>query len=289
MNRKRPSGRLPAFAEMIRIGQGRTTEIFAWEDGRALRLFRDGASRDYARHEMQVSRSIHQVGIPSPAVHPTDSEDGLVEIDGRFGFVMDRVDGPSMLQALTARPWRLWRYARSFARLHRTMHVGVARQLPSQYERFHHVIDRISDTVGPKVADRIRSAIDEVWEGDVVCHGDFHPDNVLMSDRGPIIIDWGPATSGCPAADVAWTVYLFRHGGTPPAMRPLQRLVLTLFRGLFLSVYRRVYLQGSPVEWSEVERWGPAIAAIRLGDGIPEERELLLRIIHKGFGDSADR
>ena len=128
-----------------------------------------------------------------------------------------------------------------------------------------------------------------MWEGVAICHGDFHPDNVLMSDRGPVIIDLGPATFGCPAADVAWTVYLFRHGGTPPGMALSQRLMLALFRRLFLAAYRRAYLRGSPVRWSEVERWGPAIAAIRLGDGISEERDRLLRIIRKGFGGSAGR
>lgn len=105
-----------------------------------------------------------------------------------------------------------------------------------------------------------------------------------MSAGGPIIIDWGPATAGCPAADVAWTVYLFQHGGTPPGMRLWQRTILDLFRRLFLAAYRRAYLRGSDVPWSEVERWGPAIAAIRLGDGVPEERALLLQAIREHFG-----
>jgi aminoglycoside phosphotransferase (APT) family kinase protein len=275
--------------EMAHIGQGRTAEIFSWENGRVLRLFREGASREWAWREMEVYRSVRRAGIACPAVYPTESEDGLIEIDGRFGFVMDRIDGPSMLDLMTGKPWRLWRYARWFATLHRRIHSTVAEGLPSQHERFHRTLDRISETVGSEIADRARETIEEMENGDAVCHGDFHPDNVLMSARGPVVIDWGPATSGCVSADVAWTVYLLRDAAAPPGTGPLQRLLLALFRRLFLSAYRRAYLRGSLVSWSDVKRWEPAIAAIRLGDGIPEEREPLLRVIRKSFGSTAAR
>jgi aminoglycoside phosphotransferase (APT) family kinase protein len=278
-----------AVEGMIRIGQGRTAEIFAWENGRVLRLFREGASREWARHEMEIYRSVHRAGIACPAVHPAESKDGLLEADGRFGFVMDRIDGPSMLDLMTGKPWRLWHYARVFAGLHRAMHTKVAPDLPSQAERFRRIVDRVSGIVGSEVADRVREAIEEMENGDAVCHGDFHPDNVLMSAPGPVVIDWGPATSGCVSADVAWTVYLLRDAAAPPGTGPLQRLLLALFRRLFLSAYRRAYLHGSPVRWSDVKRWGPAIAVIRIGDGIPEEREVLLRSIRKSFGGSAGR
>jgi len=38
-----------------------------------------------------------------------------------------------------------------------------------------------------------------------VCHGDFHPDNIMLTPTGPIVIDWIDATQGHPAADItAW-------------------------------------------------------------------------------------
>lgn len=45
---------------------------------------------------------------------------------------------------------------------------------------------------------------------------DFHPDNVLLAARGPVIIDWPDATRGQPLADVARTSLLLRLGGLPP-------------------------------------------------------------------------
>lgn len=275
---------LPWLSELALVGQGRTAEIFEWGEGRVLRLFRPGASVEYAQREMQAFRCANEAGLPSPAVYPSDSKDGLIVIEGRLGFAMDRIDGPSMLQVLTRRPWKLWPFARALAGFHLSMHGQVIPDLPSQRDRFHRVIDRLADEFGEAMTSRIRDSLDKLGDGCAVCHGDFHPDNVILSGRGPIIIDWGPASAGAPAADVAWTDYLFRHGGNPPGMARWQRLVLTIFRRLFLAVYRRTYSRSSPFSWNDVEQWGPVIAVIRLGDGIPEERKVLLRIIRKHFG-----
>ena len=267
-----------------RIGVGRTAEIFAWDGGRALRLFRTGASETYAIREMNAFRCANEAGLPCPGVHPSDDEHGLVRIGDRLGFVMDRVDGPSMLGRLSRRPWLLVRYARRLAALHLSVHNKEAPALPSQRERFRAAIERLRDDLGDEMADRIRRALDALPDGRVVCHGDFHPDNVLLGEAGETIIDWGPATSGSAAADVAWTVYLFRHAGYPPGTAWWQRLVIFLLRRAFFAVYKRAYERGAPFGWSEVRAWAPVNAAVRLGDGIPEERSFLLAFLHKRFG-----
>jgi len=277
------SQRIESVESLVLVGQGRTAEIFGWGEGRALRLYRVGASRDWVQRELRAFRLVNDAGIPSPTVYPSNSADGLVEIEGRLGFVMDRIDGPTMLQLLTERPWTLWPFAHALAGFHLSMHRLTAQDLPSQRERFHFVIGRLADELGETITTQLRSRLDELGDGCVVCHGDFHPDNVILSDRGPIIIDWGPASAGAPAADVAWTVYLFRHGAFPPGMARWQKGLLTMFRRFFLAIYRRAYSHNSAFSWNEVEGWGPVIAAIRLGDGIPEERENLLRILHEEF------
>ena len=201
---------------------------------------------------------------------------------------MERIDGPTMLRELSRRPWRLWAYAKVHARLHREMHAHSARGLPLQRERLHHVIDRIAEQIGVAAAARIHRAVDELPDGQSICHGDFHPDNILLHPQGPVIIDWGLATSGNPAADIAWTVYLFRSGGTPPGMSLWQRMTLTALRRLFLAVYLRAYLRGASLTRREIRAWGPPTAALRLGDGIPKERERLLRTLRKHYGASSE-
>ena len=43
------------------------------------------------------------------------------------------------------------------------------------------------------------------FEDERLLHLDFHPDNVLLSGRGPVVIDWANARAGEPALDVAMT------------------------------------------------------------------------------------
>jgi aminoglycoside phosphotransferase (APT) family kinase protein len=267
-----------------RIGVGRTAEIFSWGDGRVLKLFRAGSPAAHALREMNTFRCVHEAGLPCPAVYPSrDHADGLVRIGDRLGFVMDRVDGPSMLSVLAARPWLLVRYARMLAAVHRSLHLREVPGLPSQRERFRQVIELIRSDVGNERASRIQQALEALPDGRVVCHGDFHPDNVLLSSSGPMIIDWGPATAGNAAADIAWTEYLFRHGGYPPGMTRRQRAILFLLRRAFLVFYRRAYVRRRSFDWSAVRAWAPVIAAIRLGDRIPEEREPLLASLRQHF------
>jgi aminoglycoside phosphotransferase (APT) family kinase protein len=220
--------------------------------------------------------------LPSPAVYPADTEDGLVEIGDRVGFVMERIDGPTMLEDLIAKPWRLRQHARSFARLHLEMHGTPVPDLPSQQERFERILDRLAEDLGSTMVQRIRESIPEVGES-TACHGDYHPDNILLSQDGPVVIDWGPATKGSPAADIAWTRFLFNHGGGPMNASIRTRAAVAMLRAAFERTYRRSYRRASQATWDEATRWGPAIAAIRLGDGIPEERERILRILHEHF------
>jgi Ser/Thr protein kinase RdoA (MazF antagonist) len=267
-----------------RLGVGRTAEVFTWDGGRALRLFRTGASLPYAVREMNAFRCANEAGLPCPGVYPSDDEHGLVRIGDRLGFVMDRVDGPSMLGTLSRRPWLLVRYARRLAALHLSVHSKEVPALPSQREGFRAVIERLRDDLGDELTDRIQRALDALPDGRVVCHGDFHPDNIILAESGETIIDWGPATFGSAAADVAWTDYLFRHAGYPPGTAWWQRFMIFLLRRAFLAVYQRAYEQGAPFDWSEVKAWEAVNAAVRLGDGIPEERAFLLSFLHKRFG-----
>ncbi|MFC2013409.1 phosphotransferase family protein [Chloroflexota bacterium] len=55
-----------------------------------------------------------------------------------------------------------------------------------------------------RVKEVVLEALEQLPDGSAVCHGDFHPRNIIISSRGPVIIDWANATQGNPLADVAW-------------------------------------------------------------------------------------
>lgn len=57
------------------------------------------------------------------------------------------------------------------------------------------------------------------FEDERLLHRDLHPDNVLLSGRGPVVIDWTNARAGDPALDIAMTwVINATSGGLPGRM-----------------------------------------------------------------------
>jgi tRNA A-37 threonylcarbamoyl transferase component Bud32 len=118
--------------------------------------------------EAQVMRYLFEQGYPVPRVDEL-SDDGM-------DLAMERVDGPSMLDGLKRRPWTVRHQGRDLARLHRELH-----EIPAP--------------------DFLRPA--EVGTGDQFLHMDLHPLNIVLSAKGPVVIDWARASRGDPDVDVA--------------------------------------------------------------------------------------
>jgi aminoglycoside phosphotransferase (APT) family kinase protein len=268
------------------IAVGRTAEVYPWDDGRVLKLYREGSSRDYVRREWRVSHAAHRAGLPAPMVHDSEAEDGLFEVDGRLGVLYEWIDGPTMLRDLGSRPWMLVAHSKALAALHAQIHSVRGDGLPDLRERIERGIAAAAEWLSEDIREAARSALGGFPTGSRVCHGDFHPDNVLLQEGGPVIIDWGPASVGHPAADVAWTVLLFRYGGSPVGAPLPLRLLLNAFRRVALRIYLRTYTRLTGTTWSEIRQWLGVIAVLRLTDRIPEERQALLRLIRAELGNA---
>lgn len=249
------------------IAVGATAEIFAWENGQVLKLFHLRFGREAVEEEARIARLVHASGAPTPAVGD------VMEVDGRFGLLYARVDGVSMLRAWLDRPWRIVYFARQLAQLQSALHALAAPPgMPGQKERLADDL-RAAPSLPPPLRDELLARLAALPAGDRLCHGDFHPDNVLLTERGPLIIDWVDARSGNPMGDVARTSVLMRLS-QPPAGVTLDwkvRLARHWFHRLWLSHYRRL----SPCAPTELARWLPVVAAARLSEGVPEADALL--------------
>jgi aminoglycoside phosphotransferase (APT) family kinase protein len=199
------------------VGQGRTADIYRWDNNQMLKLFHTGWSVSAVAHEARISRIVQETGLPVPA------SGGLMEIDGRHGILFERIDGPTMLRQLGAKPWTAMPLLHAFADLHVRIyaHTMAMGELPSQRQQLRQLIQQASALPAVWTAAAL-AALDRLPDGTCLCHGDYHPDNVLLSPHGPIIIDWSDATAGNPLADVARTALIVRMGAPPPGgMSPL--------------------------------------------------------------------
>ena len=95
-------------------------------------------------------------------------------------------------------------------------------------------------------------------DGDCLCHGDFHPYNIIGPVGREVLIDWLDASRGEPAADVCRSYVLLRSAAPEMA-----------------SAYVDAYSQVSGKSCDAILNWLPFIAAARLVEGVPEVDELM--------------
>ncbi len=259
-----------AVEKGLRIGRGRTAEVFLWKDNRILKLFLEWCPVTLVEEEVRITRAVHKAGLPVPAV------EGIVELDGRRGIIFERIDGPSMLRESTTKLWRFPQLALALAELHVAMHACELSELPSYQHRLESEIRDVS-LLPANFKEAALQTLGQLPDGNALCHGDFHPDNVLMSSCGPIIIDWFTTTKGNPLADAAMTSLLLRLGDPLPGTHG--RWLIRSGRRLFHSIYLKRYLRLRPASRQQIAAWQLPIAAARLKMNIPAERTQLLKLI----------
>ena len=251
------------------LGGGREAEIFAWEDGRVLRLARDPSNEGMIEREVIALVAARQAGAHVPRVYER------VAVDGRPGVVLDRVDGIDLLGSLAGRPWTVRAVGKLLGVEHAALHrVGAPAGLPDLQDELRH---RLASRLVPnEVRTRALARLEGLPAGDRLLHGDFHPANLLRSTNGYVVIDWTNGMSGDPAADVARTILLMGGGkladGTPVVVRVLAPMV----RRALLAGYLGAYARELPLDRDRVDRWLPVWAAARLAEDIEAERAFLL-------------
>ena len=118
-------------------------------------------------------------------------------------------------------------------------------------------------------------------DGNALCHGDFHPDNLIMTDHGPVIIDWLTGRRGNPLADVARTVLIIQTGGLPPGIPYVMRLLINASRSGLVTIYLARYRQIRSASQAEINAWQLPLLAARLFEveNYPKEKQYLLKSI----------
>ncbi len=250
------------------IAAGRTAEVYPWGEGRILKLFREWCPAHWIDYEVRIARAVCESGAPAPAVF------GITEVDGRRGVVYSRVDGQTMSVEMRGRPGLADELAREFAAVHASIHARLGTGLPSLRERLEVKI-RDAGPLPLDMRDRALAALVRLPDEERLCHGDFHPENIVMTEDGPVVIDWVDAARGNPLADVARTRLLALIAGWPIDAEERS------WRARLWSGYIRRYLELRPGSREVVQQWLLPVAAARMEEEVPGERGPLLRLIRR--------
>jgi aminoglycoside phosphotransferase (APT) family kinase protein len=242
------------------IGSGKEAEVFDC-GALAVKLYRMTATvpKLSAFHEAAVLALVEAQGLPVPRVH------AVGRIDGRWGIAMTRADGPSLGEAILPGPGEVASGIERMVRLHRAIHDCPGAHLRGLKPRLADNIDRAAATLGRPLARRLLNGLAALPEGDRLCHGDFHPWNILGPPGREVVVDWLDACAGDPAADVCRSYVL---------MRPVAPEVAV--------AYVEAYAAASGESRDRVFAWLPFVAASRLAEGVPAEAGALLAMAGSG-------
>jgi len=255
------------------IGQGRTADIYEVDESSILKLYKKGIFHEAAEVEFSVSQYVHSIGIHTPK--PLD----LLWQNERRGIVFQRVSGVTLLDAITRRPLFVKKYARILASLHSQLHRCEARDLKRKQKEV--LADNIKSApfLTEEEKSKIVNYLDQLPDDHKLCHGDFHPDNILLGEKD-WVIDWMTGVSGHPAGDAARTVILLSFGALPPGTPKLIGTIIQMLRQKIKNVYVKHYLMVTGSDFTDIDQWILPVAAARLVEWIPEEEknELVLEI-----------
>jgi hypothetical protein len=242
------------------IAVGGTAEIYDWEPGWVLKIYFERYDSGMGEFEHRIAATICATGLPVPAVGQ------VVNINGREGLLYQKCNGEPMGQDLLQHPWHMISHAFRLAELHAEMH---AKPMQADIPPLRHKLGQKIREAKP-LSENLRTAalkaLENMPDGDRLCHGDFHLGNIMLSQPEPTIIDWIDASIGSPLADIARTSILAQGMiAAEPQFSQFQRLGLRLMH----AVYLRRYFQLRPGGNDEYRRWLPIVAAGRLNENVP--------------------
>jgi aminoglycoside phosphotransferase (APT) family kinase protein len=217
---------------------------------------------DWIRFEARYAEAARVAGAPVPRLL------GVESLAGRAVSVWARVEGASVWQHVVDRPRRAAELGRLMADLQRDLfELPATVTLPRQRDRLMSKIRRTAATIDPALG----RALELVGEPSrsCLCHGDFHPSNVILGPDGPTIVDWFDACRGEPIADAARSVLVLRcDGEQPPRHLPgSDRATLVALADAYVARLEE-HVDLDPDAFA---RWQAVNAVARMAEGVPRE------------------
>lgn len=256
------------------IGKGREADVFYWGNNQVLKLFQEGTSKNYIEFEFNLGKLVEKYYKFAPKVFE------VLKIDNRGGILYEYINGKPMTEIILENPLKIRKFAKTFAKLHVEMHKHRINEIRKQKDYFEKRI-RNENLLTSFQKDIIIKYLRNLNHDSILCHGDFHLENVLVTKNGFFVIDWSVLTAGNRYADIARTLYILKHSHDSSASQRSSFLnfIIKFFRFYFVNKYLRSYKRLTKLSLKQVKKWSLVIYAIRLGEGILEEQEFLLSAI----------
>ncbi len=226
-----------------------------YRDGdKCIKVFDTDYSKADVLNEALNQARVEETGLNIPKII------GVTTIDGKWAIVSEYIEGKTLAQLMKENPDDKEKYLGQFVDL----------QLMVQ-SKTNPLLNRLKDKMNRKISQAeldattrydLHTRLEGMPKHNKLCHGDFNPSNIIITDSGEAyIIDWAHATQGNASADAARTYLLFCLDGDEEGAKR----------------YLDLFCQKSDTAKQYVQKWMPIVAASQSVKGRPDEREFLLK------------
>ena len=226
-------------------------------------IYRDGEkcikvfNEDYSKADI-LNEALNQARVEETGLHiPHILE--VTTVDGQWAIVSEFIKGKTLAQMMQENPDDIEKYLTMFVDLQLEMHSKTCPLLNKLKDKMNRKISQTELDATTRYD--LHTRLESMPKHNKLCHGDFNPSNILISEDGtPYILDWSHATQGNASADAARTYLLFCLNGEME----------------LAEKYLHLFCQKSDTAKQYVQKWMPIVAASQSVKGNANEREFLL-------------
>ena len=236
------------------IASGEAVDIY--KDGKyAIKVFKENQPKTAALYEALTHARVETTGLPVPIIHE------VTVIDGKWAIVMDHIEGKTLHAMMKEDPENIEKYINDMVDIQLEIHSKTAPLLSKLKDKMIRQIQSL-DCIDDVKRYELLTRLDSMPKHKKLCHGNFTPMNIIISDDKTYIVDWVAARQGNASADVGRT-YLMLSLDFPEAA----------------ELYLDTFCKKSGTAKKYVQAWLPIVAAAQLTQNKPEEKDLLLKWI----------
>lgn len=231
----------------------RTRKTVYRDGNQVIKVFDEGYSKADVLNEALNQARIEDTGLNIPKILQ------VTMIDGKWAIVSEYIKGKTLAELMKENPDKYDEYLEMFVDLQMEMHTKRVPLLNKLKDKMNRKISET--TLDATTRYELHTRLEGMPKHNKVCHGDFNPSNIIITDEGKAyIIDWSHATQGNASADVARTYLLFCLAGNVEVA----------------DKYLDLFCKKSDTAKQYIQKWLPIVAASQSVKGNKEEREFLL-------------
>lgn len=183
------------------IAEGGQSKIYDYDDNKILRVPKREMDYDRIKYEFQVYKFLEDK-ISVPHVYE------VIELDSKPCIVMEKINGIDLYNKIQHNPIIILSLPNILAKLHTSLFtLTTSEKFVTNHQKAQYCIEH-ADILNTEIKQKLFNILRELPDGSTLCHGDFHPGNIIETNKSYYIIDWSSATIGSSLFDIAHTYLL---------------------------------------------------------------------------------